>query len=55
MTGRRGLLISYTGGGMDFQGFFEEIFATSLLRSGFHVLIILVLAWVAMGESKEGK
>jgi small conductance mechanosensitive channel len=38
---------------MDFQGFFEEIFATSLLRSGFHILIILVLAWVALKMAKK--
>jgi len=38
---------------MDFQGFFEEIFATSLLRSGFHILIILALAWIALKAAKK--
>jgi small conductance mechanosensitive channel len=38
---------------MDFQGFLEEIFATSLLRSGFHILVILVLAWVALKMAKK--
>jgi small conductance mechanosensitive channel len=38
---------------MDFQGFFEEIFATSLLRSGFHILIILVLAWIALKMAEK--
>ena len=38
---------------MDLQGFLEEIFATSLLRSGFHILIILVLALIAMKMAKK--
>jgi len=38
---------------MDFQAFLEEIFATSLLRSGFHILVILVLAWVALKMAKR--
>jgi small conductance mechanosensitive channel len=38
---------------MDFQGFLKEIFATSLLRSGFHILVILVLAWIALKMAKK--
>lgn len=38
---------------MNFQGFLEEIFATSLLRSGFHILVILVLAWIALKMAKK--
>jgi len=38
---------------MDLQGFLEEIFATSLLRSGFHILIILVLAWIALKMAEK--
>ncbi len=38
---------------MGFQGFLEEIFATSLLRSGFHILIILLLAWIALKMAKK--
>ncbi len=38
---------------MNFQGFLEEIFTTSLLRSGFHILIILLLAWIALKMAKK--
>lgn len=38
---------------MNFQGFLEEIFTTSLLRSGFHILIILLIAWIALKMAKK--
>ena len=38
---------------MDFQGYLKEIFSTSLLKSGFHVVVILALAWIALKAAKK--
>jgi small conductance mechanosensitive channel len=38
---------------MDFQGYLKEFFSTSLLKSGFHVVVILALAWIALKAAKK--
>ena len=38
---------------MDFQGILKEIFTTSLLKSGLHIVVILVLAWIALKAAKK--
>lgn len=38
---------------MDFQNFFKEFFTPSLLKSIFHILIILLLSWIALKMAKK--
>jgi small conductance mechanosensitive channel len=38
---------------MDFQGYLKEIFSTSLLQSGFHIVVILALVWIALKAAKK--
>ena len=31
----------------------KEIYSTSLLRSGFHIVVVIVLAWIALKMARK--
>jgi len=38
---------------MDFSDLIKEIYSISLLKSGFHIAVVIVLAWVALNMARK--